>query len=650
MLYDLVRYYDKLFSEGKVPPFGYRFRSVSYLVDLDPGGNVNDIVDIRVFPEPLKNEKTGKVVTLKPYGKRFCVPDELPSNSSNVYSYYLWGKAEYCFPCLVEKKFQCMVALHKKFLVSVGNRDAMALSRYFSNAVEVDFKAYGLDIDKARKEGANFSFSVEGRCVLDDRSLLDAWEQRELVGPLGISCLSGEKQVLRLGPQPKIPFRGGIASGMALISRDSDSYAFNSHGGSVSLEKGSDIYRGGRMPVGWLDAHKYASALYYLLDYSSEHSRIFGDMTVLFWGDSPYDDLIFDVGTDSVPLEDITDTRLRALFENLRDGKDVEDPGFLDTPFHVCGFLPNSARVLWAFDWCDTYGYFLRNGLEHQRNLYLEGFDKPVPLSLIPLLASPNGKTVPNARNVYKNLMYSVVHGRRYPMELLPGLLRRLREKAAATRIRDTRSGKVVKNFLSITNGMTLAGNYFRYLGREVSVLKAYLIRNFNKGDVILPMLNKDNPSIAYQLGRLFAICQLDVRSRNPEDRKNMQKVKERWIRSASTTPAKVYGPFLRSANIHKASNIRIQEIFERIDPANIPARFSLEEELMWWAGYEHQCSAYFKEAMEKKKEREEKERKEKGQAGKDEDAAGEVTDDGPDTDPMDDMPSLEDNLEDIIG
>lgn len=62
MLNDFVKYYDALLEQGLVPRFGYCRRRVSFVIDLDKDGNINDIVDIRTLPEgaETEGELTGK--------------------------------------------------------------------------------------------------------------------------------------------------------------------------------------------------------------------------------------------------------------------------------------------------------------------------------------------------------------------------------------------------------------------------------------------------------------------------------------------------------------------------------------------------------------------------------------------------------------
>lgn len=640
MLNDFVKYYDALLEQGLVPRFGYCRRRVSFVIDLDKDGNINDIVDIRTLPEgaetvgePTSKKKSRKKAP-KSIGVLYDVPDDLISSTSNVSPTFLWGKADYMFPGRKKGAFPLMQELHENLLSGVSGMEAEAVRRYFKNAAPVNLKDFEVSFD-SDKENPYFMFSVEGKNLLDDVRFLAAWDARKLDGPVGYSCISGKRQVLRLVPQPRIRgVKGAQSSGCPLISRDSNTYAFNVRGGIIDTRKGMDIYRDGRSPIGWEDAFKYSTALNYLLDYNNNHCRYFGDLTVVFWseGFKEFDGDVFDALTCSISVDTIHDDCIRNAFTAVRSGVLPDDSSAVpDVPFHIVGFLPNSGRILWAFDLVDSYGNFMVNANKYASDLGIEGRKSPVPLFRIPSLTVLEGQRIDNEKNLFRDLLMCVVQGKKFPRQLIHDICHRFTIKAASSvgtvstedwfgkkgkpyyteNVTPGREMGVVKVNFSGMNEWELSRSVVRYLSNEASLIKAILVRNFGKGDVIIMGLNVNHPSVAYQLGRLLAIAQLDIRSVGPkreEDRKNMVRVKDRWFRAMSLTPRKALKELFFSMQVHEVSNIRIAEIVANINTEDIPVRFSNEQGMEFFVGYYHQYIAFFQELREKKAAKEARE------------------------------------------
>lgn len=623
MLNDLVQEYDKLFAENKVPAFGYSEKNISYMIDLDKEGNIQDIKDIRVIDKPKEENENEPKQKKEPkkHGKTYNVPDDLLNTSNKIWPMYLWGKLEYMFPSKDKKeykKFKANADYHKKMLDNVYDETAAAITKYFKNAAPVDFKAFDIDTESDEFKGAYFSFSYKEKEALTNDKLLEPWNNRTLPGPIGYSQISGKRQIIRHVPQPRIQgVKGGLASGSPLIARDRPSFAFNVHGGSINPNDRTSP-REGMLNIGWEDSFKYATALNWLLKPSNHHSKIFGKMTVIFWSEGynkneydEYDEDVFNKITGNTSnnknedTEDKPDKKLYNVFNSITNKTKIETDNVTeDIPFHICGFLPNAGRTLWALDINDSLSSIVESTKEHMENLRINGKINVIPLWKIPKLTVKEGQKVDNETGLYKQLLMSVIQRKPYPNQLVADLLVRTTQKTASNK-----NEKTNKSFLDYQSGAQLAYATKEYLADEVSLMKAILIRNYKKGDDIHMALNKENPSIAYQFGRLFAAAYLDIRSKNSEDRKNMQKVKEKWLRSAVETPGKVYAEFIMSANLHNASNKRIGEIANRIDAENIPKRFSQEEKLQWFLGYYQETEAFWQEVKDMKKNKEEKDK-----------------------------------------
>lgn len=115
--------------------------------------------------------------------------------------------------------------------------------------------------------------------------------------------------------------------------------------------------------------------------------------------------------------------------------------------------------------------------------------------------------------------------------------------------------------------------------------------------------LNEDNANIGYLLGRLFAILEKAQQDAVPGANST---IRDRFIGSASATPARVFPQLLKTAQHHisKAeygANIdrRLQEVVSRIDSENgFPATLSYDDQGQFFIGYYQQKQAlYMKKA-----------------------------------------------------
>lgn len=110
--------------------------------------------------------------------------------------------------------------------------------------------------------------------------------------------------------------------------------------------------------------------------------------------------------------------------------------------------------------------------------------------------------------------------------------------------------------------------------------------------------LEPDNPSPAYHLGRLFAV--LEAAQRVALGRVNAS-IADRYYGAASVTPARVFGPLMRSARVHIADahkrNLgfwiepRIEQIVDRL-PAKLPTTLRPEDQGRFAIGYYHERAA----------------------------------------------------------
>ena len=111
-------------------------------------------------------------------------------------------------------------------------------------------------------------------------------------------------------------------------------------------------------------------------------------------------------------------------------------------------------------------------------------------------------------------------------------------------------------------------------------------------------MLDKENKNQGYLCGRLFAV--LDKIQRDATGRNS---IKERYMNSASSTPATVFATILNLSSHHsdKLSDTRKiyfeklkQEIMDKISSDGFPPHLDLQDQGRFFVGYYHQQQDFY--------------------------------------------------------
>ena len=135
--------------------------------------------------------------------------------------------------------------------------------------------------------------------------------------------------------------------------------------------------------------------------------------------------------------------------------------------------------------------------------------------------------------------------------------------------------------------------------GWHAAAIRAVLARCKNEKETPVS-LNREDPSEAYQLGRLFAV--LETAQRMALGNVNAT-IRDRYFGAASATPASVFPLLLRGVQNHlgklrKAGKGRwlerdIEDILAVL-PARLPRSLRLEDQGRFAIGYYHQRKAQF--------------------------------------------------------
>ena len=111
-------------------------------------------------------------------------------------------------------------------------------------------------------------------------------------------------------------------------------------------------------------------------------------------------------------------------------------------------------------------------------------------------------------------------------------------------------------------------------------------------------MLDKENQNQGYLCGRLFAVL-----DKIQEDANNIHSIRERYMNSASATPAMIFATILNLSTHHQEKlnegkqvfyEKLKQEIISKLDANGFPAHLDLQDQGRFFVGYYHQRQTFF--------------------------------------------------------
>jgi CRISPR-associated protein Csd1 len=392
--------------------------------------------------------------------------------------------------------------------------------------------------------------------------------------PEGLCLVTGERAPLAtLHPSIK-GVDNAQSSGASLVSFNQP--AFTSYGKD----------QGANAPTSASAAFRYGAALNRLLQRGGGNrlGRSVGDATVVFWADASDAEAaeaaesFFADGLDGV-TDEAEAIKLGRDLEAVGQGRPLTELGRgieEGTTFHVLGLSPNAGRLSVRFWLTDSLEAFAKRLACHAADLAIE----PSPWRTYPSVNRLLAQTVAmqgDSENIPPLLagevMRAILSGTRYPQSWLAAAIMRLR-----------------------------AGDD-PLSGWHAAAIRAVLHRDFrlNLSPKDAPMsLSPDEPSTAYQLGRLFAV--LEAAQRQALGNINAT-IRDRYFGAASATPAGVFPLLLRGAQNHLGKlrkdgkggwiEREIETVIDRLGP-DLPRSLPLAEQGRFAIGYYHQRKAQF--------------------------------------------------------
>lgn len=585
ILQALKEYYDRKLKEGLIAQDGWIKGGIDFLIDLDVDGNILDIEDLR--------ELEGKKKVSHPLDVPNIGKQALKHTNSGKDANLLWDNASFVFG-LGDKgdiRLQSMIEAIDKWVGETSDIGVIAVRKFFVKGLEnrkhFDLALLHSEYGELLKEGnAKISFRVpqtnlpvvfQSPCIANALKSVHSQDGDEVETSAKGTCLvTGEKDVvIELTHSVTKGVWGAQSSGACIVSFNKD--AFNSYGKTQSLNA----------PVGKAVASQYGKALNTLLDSSIQCIHI-GDATTVFWSEkqsSFESDFSFFFKEPEKDNPDAGTQKVRALFESVKKGTYLDDDG--DTRFYILGLAPNAARIAVRFWQVGTISEFATRIKQHFEDFaIIKPTKEPEFYSIWRILV--NIATQDKSENIPPNLagdfMRSILNGIPYPATLLQAVIRRICSDTE-NRVKPIRAA-LIKAYLN---------RYYRFYPNQ------------NKKEVSME-LDTSQPSIGYQLGRLFATLEKIQEEANPGINAT---IRERFYGAACATPVTVFTNLLRLKNHHLAKLEGKGRVvyFERLlgeimgNLRDFPAHLDLHEQGLFAIGYYHQRQAFFTKKEDDKSE-----------------------------------------------
>lgn len=533
---------------------GYEFKEIGYLIVLEKDGSF-----VRLESRMINKKTASSFMVLqavKRTGKKY-----VPNYFWDKYEYIVGGDGE---SEIKHKTFVNMVVDFKSKLPK--NEYVDAIYNFYSKNENVK-SVISKDIlyNELIKSNKNISFLIRGNTKIaaedDDIKNIVLSEYSDNRSSNVCLVLGKKASIVRL--HTKI----NLSKDTGPLVAFQTSCGYNSYGKE----------RGYNAPISEEAEFAYTTALNAMLAKDSHNKFVIGTRTFLFWASSDSDaskkteEGLFSLFGKFEANEDDPNRRIelvRDTFMSVYNGKLHANK---DDKFFILGLAPNSARiavVYWSEQPLREFAGLISRHFEDMEIVDIHKDKKPYA-GLHSMLGSvSSGKSGDAAPNLPEAVVKSIFQGLPYPMSLFQACIRRIRAEQSVTIVR-------------------------------AAIIKAYLNRLNNNNDIkIKIMLDKENQNQGYLCGRLFAVL-----DKIQEDANGIHSIRERYMNSASSTPATVFSTVLNLSAHHleKLNNGKQvyyeklkQEIISKLDADGFPAHLSLQDQGRFFVGYYHQRQDFF--------------------------------------------------------
>ncbi|MBR5651315.1 MAG: type I-C CRISPR-associated protein Cas8c/Csd1 [Bacteroidales bacterium] len=565
--------YDYYHRCDDLPRKGMELKEIGFLIVIDKDGHFLRFEDRRI-----DKKQAQKFLVKKHVGRTSALAaNYLYDNSGYVFGYSDKGDVMAQYQTFKEK-------VNSIFESHLDNSDIKAVHMFYQqeqseilNQMQKDVR--WPEIEKClNKKYSTFSFLIEGdtRIVAEKEELLDlSIDYDDIIGVNQICLVSGKRgRAVETTTATMIP--GSQATAKLVAFQVSSGY--DSYGKS----------KGGNAPISEEAEFAYTTALNHLLESNSRNKFMIGSRTFLFWASKnnevgqKAEDGFFNLfgfnDQEDDPNKKIE--QVRKVFEAIYKGSLKTTS---EDIFYILGLAPNAARIAVTY-WAEIpLCKFAETICRHFNDMEVvdNRLEKKPYMSLRSMVSAVTlgGKVSDATPNLPEFVAKSIFEGLPYPHTLFASCVRRIRAENSKDKYEEAfRKG---------------------YIVTRAAILKAYLNRINNNQTKIQVMLDKDNTNQGYLCGRLFAVL-----DKIQEEANNQHSIRERYMNSASSTPAAVFSTILNLSNHHfdnlKSEGRKIyfeklkQEIISKIDANGFKAQLDLQDQGRFFIGYYHQRQDFF--------------------------------------------------------
>lgn len=520
---------------GHMPPEGMSAEKVFWEIVLSESG---ELKNVRSFCHGRDGENGNEYRVM-------LVPRPLNERrSSNVKPYFLCDTAEYLLGLgSAKKKRNESRELHENILKHCDDFAADAVRKFFSQNLPMGEWDAGrledaLSFKKANNKSNLLVFYVEsstgeGSFAHERLSVIDAWDIYRAEHPesysIGRCSVSGNKSILARVFLTVTGFPGAQPSGASLVSFNCESFC--SYGETVKEHT---------VGISEQTAFRAGTALKMLLS-NQDHKIHFGDektpnAVFTFWSDRPApdeDELLRTIILGPPSEDDATVNRVQDALKSIKDGSPFGEILDASVRYYVLGISPNAARLSVRFFATATLGELAEHHGQYLRDIDMVNVRATSLFQLIRQCAVQGKyKNIPST--LVSPCMQAMLTGCRFPRSLLSALLSRMRADHGSYEV---------------------DGKAYKITDQRVSLIKACLVRDRRLSGILVTReseigmaLNRDNASVGYLLGRLFAVME---RAQSEALGITNATIRDKYIGSASVTPARVMPTLMHGCQNH---------------------------------------------------------------------------------------------------
>ncbi|MFZ3101778.1 MAG: type I-C CRISPR-associated protein Cas8c/Csd1 [Desulfitobacteriaceae bacterium] len=575
ILQALKEYYDRKANdpESDIAPEGFEKKELQFLIVINEEGEFINIEDTR--------EKIGN----KLVGKTFLLPRSVGRSGARAYetTFLLWDHIGYLLgqpdsDSKSSKQHQTWLKKLSKLPQDVVQDIGVKAIIKFYESNQIAQAIASPQIQECLKAPqCNMAFRLVSDIPVPCRKNVQEYVRNNLKNAGTEEKNEKEEKSLKTGICLVTGESGVLKRTHSITPIDKDTKSL------VSFQKncGYDSYgkeQGYNAPIIQSTEFAYVTALNTLLKTKSQRILI-GDAATVFWSEkrsSFESDFSFFFKEPEKDDPNAGTQKVKALFESVNSGTYMEDIG--DNRFYILGLAPNAARIAIRFWKVGTISEFaLRIKQYFEDFAIIKPPKEPEYYSIWRTLV--NVATQDKSENIPPNLagefMRSILDGTPYPATLMQAVLRRIRSDTE-NRVKPIRAA-LIKAYLN---------RYYRFHPQQ----------NCKEVNMELDM---NQPSIGYQLGRLFATLEKIQEEANPGINAT---IRERFYGSACAAPVTVFANLLRLKNHHlakfenKGGVVRFERLLGEImgHLSDFPAHLDLHEQGRFAIGYYHQRQAFF--------------------------------------------------------